>query len=468
MRYNISSSVRSGQAVLTTVLFLLVVSMALLFSFSSIALKETNASRLGVESKQSYFLAEAGIEDVTWRIKNNKQYASSEIFSMNGSNATITVLTNSGQKTIRSQGLVSGAVRAVATTLRTGVGASFSYGIQVGQGGLQIENSATINGSVYSLGNIWGGGSGAINGDAFVGGTGVISDPPKINGNAWAHTITDAAVSGSATSTTSISGSTIGVNAYANTVTGNMVSGTVNYCGSQSQNTIGRPPAIGSCPAPSDLPLLPLPISDSDVANFEDAAEAGGEITTPCPYVLTSGTTTLGPAKIMCDLTVKNSAVVIVAGPLWIVGNLAVQNSAVLKLPVSAGSGSGVIVVDNPANRTISSKITVANTAALLGSGDPKSYLMLVSQNNSAELGGSEVAIVPSQNTNGSIYYAGHGALLIQNSTQGNSTSLREASAYLIHMENSAILSYEQGLADITFSTGPTGGWNIQSWSEVK
>ncbi len=453
---------RAGQAVLTTVIFLLLTSTALTASFASIALTEARSGRADLRAKQTYFLAEAGVEDVVYRMKNAKSYDSSETVSLGGTSATVAVSGTGQTRTVQSTGDVANAIRRVEVTVKTGTGVSFTYGIHVGRGGLRMENSSTVNGSIYSHGDVYGGGTGDISGDVFVATTHEIHDSPDIGGQAQAHRIRNVRIAGNATSSTALDASTVGAHAYADTfATSTSVTGTCFYRTSVSANTTcGAKVQVASVAA--NLPELPFPITDSHIADWETAAAAGGTHTSPCPYTLTSGTTTIGPRKINCDFTIQNTATVIVTGPIWVVGDLDIKNSGILRLAASYGSGSEVVIVDNQSNRTTSSEINVQNFGDVLGSGTVGSYLALMSQNNSAELGGNEVAIRVHNNAEGGIFYALHGRLQIS-----NAITLKEAVAYVIHMLNNATLTYEQGLTSVTFTSGPTGGWNIQGWKEV-
>jgi len=38
----------------------------------------------------------------------------------------------------------------------------------------------------------------------------------------------------------------------------------------------------------------------------------------------------------------------------------------------------------------------------------------------------------------------------------------------MIDLNNNVIITYDSGLADLNFSSGPSGGWNISSWQEVE
>ncbi len=60
--------------------------------------------------------------------------------------------------------------RTVKITASRGVGAAFNYGIQVGEGGLELGNSNIVRGSIYSNGTIIAGNNNEITGDAWVAG----------------------------------------------------------------------------------------------------------------------------------------------------------------------------------------------------------------------------------------------------------------------------------------------------------
>ena len=161
-------------------------------------------------------------------------------------------------------------------------------------------------------------------------------------------------------------------------------------------------------------------------------------------------------------MDIKNTAVVTLTGTLWVSGDLTIQNSAVVGLNSSYGDASGLVLVDDPLNRSSKSILDVKNSAEIKGSGTPGSYIMLVSRNNSAENNGDTDAIEVQNTSSAPIYYAPHGSIEIR-----NSAALKEVTAYKLEITNSATVTYETGLANINFSSGPSGGWSIDSWKEV-
>ena len=46
----------------------------------------------------------------------------------------------------------------------------------------------------------------------------------------------------------------------------------------------------------------------------------------------------IGPVKINCNLKIKGSPTVTIAGPAWVVGNIEIENSPIIKLASSLWS----------------------------------------------------------------------------------------------------------------------------------
>ena len=454
-----------GQAALTAVLLFVAISTILSLGLSALALGELNISKRELRTKKSYFLAEASAEDVAYRLSTGKQVSSTETLSLDGSTAstTITNLINN-EKEVVSTGDVSSNMRRVKLKMRSAPGASFNYGVQIGNGGLDMANSSKVIGNVYSNGNMLGTQSANITGDAFAASSSGITGL-DIDGNARAYSIANSDIGKSASSTTNIDDTVIGKNAYADTITGNeditrdayyqtSIAPSVNVGGLEYPGT----------PAPSTLPTIPMPITDTLINDWETVAVAGGTISSPCPYKPVNGTS-LGPKKIACDMEIDGTKIITLTGPLWITGNLSMSNSAQLNLASSYGSYSEVVIVDNPSNRLTSSKVTLNNSVQLTGSGTAGSYILLISQNNSAESSGSEKAIDTGQSGAAPIYYAPHGLINISNN---NTLNLREVTGYKISLSQSTQVTYESGLANMYFPSGPAGGLEILSWREVE
>jgi hypothetical protein len=63
---------------------------------------------------------------------------------------------------------------------------------------------------------------------------------------------------------------------------------------------------------------------------------------------------------------------------------------------------------------------------------------------------------------------AGAVVLVAQNGTVAFSGSAhaKQATGYAISLSGSTDVTYESGLADMTFDSGPSGAWNVTSWRE--
>jgi Tfp pilus assembly protein PilX len=157
-----------GAAMLIVVLFFVFISLTLLVGIVTPVVREFRISSANLESKQAYFLSESGVEDALYRVKNNKQIGSSETLVLGTSSAT-TAITNlsGGQKDITTVGTDDSHQRKVDLVLSTASGVSFNYGVQVGQGGIDLSGSGTVTGNVYSNGPITGDSSAIITGSAI-------------------------------------------------------------------------------------------------------------------------------------------------------------------------------------------------------------------------------------------------------------------------------------------------------------
>ncbi len=417
-----------GQALLTAVIFFLFISLSVVLSLAFLGSTGSKNTFHLSESKKSYFLAEGGSEDATYRILRGKNYSSEEVISLDGFTATTTITNVSGDLEITSVGNISQDIRKLKVYLTIGDQASFHYGVQIGNGGLEMENTSSVIGNIYSNGSIQGAGSNLIKGDAVSAGALGSIYGIHATSSAYAH---------------SISNSTIDKDAYFQAISNTTVKGTL-YPGSPDQ------------------PLRDMPISDETINNWEQAATTT-IINSPCPYIIDDDIT-LGPAKINCDLIIKGSPTVTLTGPIWVVGDITIENSAIIRLDSSLGKKSIAVIADNPADRLASSKIDLKNSTTFFGSGAEGSYLLLISQNQSAESGGSEKAIIIQNSASGDLLlYAGHGEILLQ-----NSINLREVTGYRVRLQNSAQVIYESGLASLLFESGPTGSFSVGSWREVK
>jgi len=416
-----------GQAIITSVVFFLVISVLVISSAVVATTKRAAGSNRLIISKKSYFITEAGSEDLSYRVIKSKPYSSTEVLSLDGFTATTTVVNTVGlDKEIITTGDASNNKRKIKITLTTDSGAAFFYGVQSGAGGTEIGNGTTFSGSLYSNGPIEGENN-LVYGTVVSAGPFGLIENIHATGTAYAHTIKD---------------STVDKDAYYQNVINTTVSG-ISYPGSV------------------DKPILPMPVTDTMVQDWEDSAAtnvvsgcSGGNLTI-------SSATTTGPAKIPCNLILN--ANLTLTGPVWVEGNITLGSSDIF-VDASLGANSVALLADKPSDRLNSGRITMTNGATFTGSGNPLSYVFLTSMNSSSENGGIVKAIDVNNNLNGDLFvYAPHGYINIW-----NGATLIGMAGYKIDIKNNAAITYETGLASMLFESGPSGGFSVKSWEETE
>ncbi len=419
----------NGQTLLAFIIFFVAISLSVIIGAGVPAAIEFSGASELLLSKRSYYLAESGVEDLVYRIKTAKNYDLTENLNIEGLIASTTISNlPDDEKEIISAADVMSLIKKIESNLMTGDGAAFNYGVQAGDGGFVMENNSLVNGNIYSNGPVSGQNSNLIKGDLISAGTTGSADGVHSTSSVYAH---------------NISNSTIDNDAYYVNINNTTVVGTT-YPGSPDQLKTD------------------LPISDTIILNWENEATTT-VLSSPCPYTINSATS-LGFVKITCDLQIKGSAEVTLTGPVWVTGNIGIENNALIKIDSSLGKKSVAIIADNPSNRITNSKIEFQNSAVFQNSGTKGSYILAISQNNSAESGGDEKAITAENSVSGDLLaYAGHGEILLK-----NSVSLREVTAYRIRLQNTASVTYETGLASLIFKSGPGGGYKIKGLFEIR
>lgn len=167
---------QSGQILVVVFIALGVVLFTVLFIVAGAQLYFQNTS-YSVNTEKAIALAEAGIDKtITSLNKTGGSYSGeSETTVGDGSYAVVVTSKDVATKVIEATGYIPNKSkpkvrRIIKITASRGVGAAFNYGIQVGEGGLDLGNSNIVRGSIYSNGNIIAGNSNQITGDAWVAG----------------------------------------------------------------------------------------------------------------------------------------------------------------------------------------------------------------------------------------------------------------------------------------------------------
>lgn len=132
-----------------------------------------HAERFALASAQAYSLAEAGIDQAVYELNQNANYSGeSDTVLGNGTFSVSVASIDSNTKRVTVTASVPNSANPTATkvvqaTIGINVTAvSFRYGVQIGVGGVTMNNGSRINGNLFSNGSI--SGSGTITGDATV------------------------------------------------------------------------------------------------------------------------------------------------------------------------------------------------------------------------------------------------------------------------------------------------------------
>ena len=411
---------QKGFATFYITILILAVIFGIAVSISILTLGQQKISQNIVKSSQAYYAAEAGIEDALLRLEKGW---STDIPLLKVGDATASTTISDiveGARTITSEGNSSNRIRrAQVVYVISSEKISFYYGVQVGEGGIEMQDSSKIEGNVFSNGSVLNlGGNPEITGTAKIAKTGNYLERMIIGGDALVDECRDSEITGKLT---------VRVN---------------QNCTASTTKELSEEIATSS-----------LPISDEQINSWKEDAASGGVI---------SGNFTiqgkqevfLGPKKIEGSLTMQDNAKLFVTGTIWVVGEIVVQDQGQVILDKETfGSDSGVIVADG--------RITVQDSSIISGTGQSGSYLMLLSTFGARVKG--DTAIVVQNSPQLDIIYAHNGQIILQDSIR-----LKQASGWGLKLQNKATVIYESGLEDASFTSGPGGDWEVTSWKEIK
>jgi len=424
---------QGGQAIIIGLVF-----FAIVILFSGALVKYVSSfiklERQNVMRAQALQLAEAGIDQAAYQLNHNVDYEGESNTALgNGSFSVSVADIDSDHKRVTSTGVVSfhgqTATRTIKATLAiSDTVVSFRYGVQAGNGGFTMDNSSTITGNVFSSGPIIGSSENYIYGDAVSAGPDGSIYGIHATGSVFSHSV----------GTSGGKSTKVDKDAYYVNITNTTVSG------------ISHPDSPDQSPAP-------FPIPDSLISQWEGDAEAGGTIS-ECDadgdYTI-EGQVSLGPKKITCNLIIKDAdGVLNVTGPIWITGDIDVKIGSTIRMDDELEDKNVAIIADNPSDTTDSGIISVNQGSIFEGSGEPGSFVIMISQNNSAETGGSTVAISQNQGAAALVAYASHGL-----ATMSQSANVKEVTAYKIALSQSANVTYDSGLPSTLFESGPGASW---------
>lgn len=229
-------------------------------------------------------------------------------------------------------------------------------------------------------------------------------------------------------------------------------------------------------PNQPDPPVSPMPISQGNIDVWKADATNGGTITgncgddnqsggsNPACTISNNGNLFLGPQKITRNLTLTKKQTLTITGTLYIVGNIDFDSAsgATVKCDSSFGANSCLIVTDG--------WIHIKNNAVFQGSSVSGSYVMLLTTLAGCNGGDQQSqcthhngAIDVHNNATGAIFYAVSSLANLHNGVH-----VSEIIASTLQLDNNAVVTYEQGLLNAQFSSGPGVSWELSSWQEIE
>ncbi len=386
-----------------------------------------------VKSTQAYYTTEAGLEDALLRLENDMNWSNPYTLNVGGGTAEIEISdVLGGSRTITSNGDISSRIRKIRIIYQVSSDkVSFYYGAQVGDGGMEMGNNATIKGNIFS------------NGSVIAAQKGYVDNTIKV-----------------ATVGSSIEGLIVGENAYTHNCKDSTITKILYYSGGSIQN----------CDASEGVKAHPtqeakdFPIGQAQIDEWKTEASCNDspECIVEGDYILDGGATDyLGPKKITGSMTLENNTTLIITSTIWVVGDITIKNGATVKLDSNSYGGlSGVLATDG--------KVHIKPGVILEGSGQEGSYILIISTNDS--LDDTSPAIDIDNTTSGGVFYTPNtydsrngGLIVIRNNVEA-----REITGYKVFLEENATINYEYGLEDAEFSSGPGGSWEVISWKEIE
>lgn len=253
----------------------------------------------------------------------------------------------------------------------------------------------------------------------------------------------------------------VGGNARSNTIENSTITGGAYY------QTIISSTAGNYHPGEPDPPVVAMPLSDSNIADWKSVATAAGNLSSS--LCTASGTITLEAGILDCDFHPAGGSAIILNGTVWVKGDIIFDTNTKMKLSTNYGTRSGVIIAEDPVD-SAKGKITIGNNAPICGTAgyttsplqcNPSNgtYILLLSTHT----GYADNAISISNNSNGAIYYAHNGQASVS-----NGANVKEVTAKRLILQPTAQVTYESGLASASFSNGPGGGWELTNWNETQ
>lgn len=273
-------------------------------------------------------------------------------------------------------------------------------------------------------------------------------------------------------SDTSITDVIVDGDVHANSIVTSSVCGDAYYQSIDASSLTFLNAPTGTCPSPTtngtaypgsaDPPLSSMPISQANITLWRGDATAGGVIVGD--YTVSTDVS-LGPKEITGDLLMTaNNKVLTITGTVWVRGNVDISNGSSVRCDAAYGANSCIVLADG--------SVHTSNNGAFSGSGSVGSYIMLLTTLECDGSAATSPGGQPCGHHNGAADVHNQAAGVIFYATDGlinlhNGADVAEATAYKLRLDNTATVTYEQGIANASFSSGPSAGWEIGNWKEI-
>ena len=428
-----------GMISMIMMLFVSAVVLTISVSVASLAMGEMKMAKNGVASvEKTFYIAESGLNIALYRLFSDPSPGSYTI-DVDGVEVAVEVLLNPGesyQRIVRVKATTpDNKVRRVQAIVDTdSFGVALDYAVQGGDGGITMENNSVIEGDVYSNGNI------------------VAENNSYIQGEVWAaenHMLEGADVSENV-HVYEIIDSLIGGDAYYNIIdTDTEVTGALH-------------------PGASELDTEDFPITDEDIENWKsEIVDEVGANSSECPesydagYYCIMSDTVLETTKIVgtssepIGLYLDGDSQLILGGNLWVTGDIIFDNNGVdgvVKAKEELGGASVAIISDG--------KVDIGNNFGIEGSGDERSYVLLISTNDSLDVGSP--AIYASNNSDSIIFGAPHGVLKVKNNGEVNAAFSKE-----LYLEQNSKVIFNNSLSAFSVVSSDENFINVVDWQEL-
>lgn len=167
---------QQGQILVLALVIVALVAVNTILIIGGSMLFSSNSTH-NLQAAQAVNLAEAGLDKALTSLNSSGGAYSgeSETALGNGSFSVTVTTVDSNTKSIEATGYIPSKTnykvqRTIKVSIAKGIGASFKYGVQVGEGGLQMGTNNKVVGSVYSNGNVTSVNNNEVTGDIWVAG----------------------------------------------------------------------------------------------------------------------------------------------------------------------------------------------------------------------------------------------------------------------------------------------------------